>query len=154
MKNSRFIYNAVAVLLVGILFVAYGCQKDDQGNRVTYYKTIGEGYIYDGTNNKPLKGAKITVTSVYNGIEGPFYTPKTINTFTTDENGYYQFRFIKRVGIYKVVTYWFKITDLGSMMSPWIGCSPSEVFPEKMCVEDIKDKKTITFDTAKYCEDK
>jgi len=107
MKNLKLFLLATAA----ILFIT-ACKKDDEGNKVTYYKTIGEGYVWDVTNNRPIKDAKITVTSVY-GTELLFSVPKTTNTFTTNENGYYKIRFIKKVydGLFflwcKVTRYWF-----------------------------------------------
>jgi threonyl-tRNA synthetase len=59
----KHINKIILLATATILFTA--CQKDDEGNHVTYYKTIGEGYIYDATNNVPLTEAKITVISTY-----------------------------------------------------------------------------------------
>ena len=159
-KTSRFMAGLLCLVVVGV-FVTYGCEKDENGNRVTYYKTVGEGYVWDITNNKPIKGATITVESTYGSFLGAIYTK---NTFTTDEKGYYKIRFIKKVydgplyGWCKVTAYWFEITDLGPMIPPpppyWTRDYPSETFPDiAIYPSDIKDKKIITFDTVKYYQE-
>ena len=89
-----------------IILLSVSCQKDENGNRVTYYKTIGEGYVWDETNNKPFKDVIITVTSPYG--TSSWAIPRIEETFTTDENGYYQIRFPKRVNNKKVTLYLFK----------------------------------------------
>jgi len=157
MKNLKLFL----VAIVAIFFIA-ACQKDDEGNRVTYYKTIGEGYIYDGKYNRPLKGATVTVESIC-GTEILFYMPKTQNTFTTDENGYYQVRFVKRANVGAFFNSWVKTTHYifeyghGPMIPPSPPPPPygywgvkSEGFQSTLSPEDIKDKKKITFDTVKY----
>ena len=93
-----------------ILLLCTSCEKNQEGDWATYYKTIGEGYIWDGTNDKPLTGAPIIVTTVFEGGWRIFeHVPHTKETFTTDENGFYQIRFMKRGQNKKVEHYSFKV---------------------------------------------
>ena len=152
MKNLK---NHIPILLILLssLFLCISCKKDDNGNRVLHYKTIGEGYIYDGTHNIPIKGATITVLSCFNGSEW-FGEQPCEETFTTDENGYYQLRFIKWGKNSKVDQYLFEPSTGPSIPPPppyWVRKNPSNTFPDiSLYPEDIKGKKTITFDTIKY----
>ncbi|MDR2979762.1 MAG: pollen Ole e 1 allergen/extensin family protein [Bacteroidales bacterium] len=137
------------ILMASILLCA-SCDKDNA--RRTYYKTIGEGYIYDGTNNKPLEGATITVISAY-GSEMLWHVPTVEETFTTDKNGYFKVKFVKRVGGDKVTKYTFSPSmNLDNSPPPyWIRTNPGGTFPDiGIYPEDIKDTRIITFDTIKY----
>jgi len=106
MKNSRFIYNAVAVLVAGILFVAYGCQKDNQGNRITYYKDkTATGYVfyknYDaeiGSLVGPIRPASNLEIKISVWIPGSWTTLyEHIDYVYTDINGQYQFKLLKKI---------------------------------------------------------
>jgi hypothetical protein len=72
------------LILTATLLLCLACQKDDLGYNVTHYKTIGEGYIFDMTNNRPLKGATVTVVSCFSGSMF-FGKSSSKETFTTDE---------------------------------------------------------------------
>ena len=163
MKKIKIILFSTVVILFSI-----ACQKDNNGNRITYYKTIGEGYIVERDNNKPIKGVKIIVsycTNVTSCYEGISFTGEALDRveeiFTTDENGYYKFRFAKRVNAYKVERYRFHFdcsSALPPSLSPHIAwysetSSGREPFSDTngfVYLSDIKDKKNITFDTIKY----
>lgn len=143
------------ILIVTLFLCCTACKKNQEGDWATYYKTVGEGYIYDATNNIPLKGASITVRSSFDNFM--MYVPKTEETFYTDENGYYQIRFMKRAKDGKVLKYSFEVGS-GPMIPPpppyWFRMNPSGTFPDiGMYPEDIKDKKNITFDTIKFYRD-
>jgi len=118
MKNLKLFLVATAAFL----FIM-ACEKDENGNRVTYYKTIGEGYIWDEENNRPLEGVKITVIS-FTGVSDEWFSwaiPSTQESFTTDEKGYYQLRFAKRVGVYKVEKYGLILNHIPPLPPPLFG---------------------------------
>ena len=127
MKNSRFIYNAVAVLLVGILFVAYGCKKeiDDQGNRITYYKNkTGEGYFFFKYNNDSIgamKNAKIGIESwASDGWTGIFAGRITHFDYVyTDANGKYSFKFVKKIDGAKATYFRVFVEYFDNMPNPY-----------------------------------
>lgn len=139
----------ITLLLVMVLFLS--CDKIYE--KKTYYKTIGEGYVYDGTNNIPLKGATVTIYSCF--PDYGWFGPETAEeTFTTDTNGYYQIRFIKRTHNEKVGKYLFGV-GRGPILDPtppyWVRDVTGAPFPDHaLYPEDIKDKKVITFDTVKF----
>jgi len=163
MKHIRLFLLATVVFL---LFSAASCEKSDNGFKVTYYKTVGEGYVYDGVNNKPIKGAKIVVHTVVGDGSGSgmlAFGPSTIrDTFSTNENGYYQVRFIKKA--YDGVLFGWNKATIYSLIVPsdlippppppnwrWVlpeaGGSP---FRKKLYPKDIEKQKNITIDTIKF----
>jgi outer membrane protein assembly factor BamE (lipoprotein component of BamABCDE complex) len=91
MKKIKLILLVTATTL---FFAA--CQKASDGTHVTYYKTIGEGYVFDGKLNQPIKDARIIVRTAVEGSGGLFGIPTIKDTFATDKNGYYKIRFIKK----------------------------------------------------------
>jgi len=164
MKNMKLILLAITAVLLTAT-----CKKeiDDQGNKVTYYKTIGEGYIVERDNNKPIEGVKIVVTSfTCIGCGGMLYFGKpglsTEETFITDENGYYQIRFAKKVKGKKVEAYKVELNHFSALPPPtpparwWsknITCNNKPCLNDNkgyISLEEIRDKKTITFDTVTY----
>ena len=162
MKNMKLILLAiVAVLLTAT------CEKDENGQRITYYKTIGEGYIYERDGDKPLKGVKITVISRTSSFTGSdpwelsVSRPYTQETFTTDKNGHYQLRFAKRVGGHKVENYRFELDHFSALSYPpppalfwyWETSQGNTPFPKSFVYiysSDIKNENIITFNTVKY----
>ena len=144
----------ILLIILGFLFISTSCDRDDKGYWISYYKTIGEGYIYDGTNNKPLKGAKIIVKTVFKGSNGGWFSTETYSeAFTTDVNGYYKINFLKRGNNDKAVKYYFNI-DVVNCLPPqppyWIRSS-SISFPDTTVnAIDLKGKNVIFFDTVKY----
>jgi hypothetical protein len=111
MKTIKLILTASIILLLCV-----SCEKNQEGNWSTYYKTVGEGYIWDATNNRPLEGASITVNSCFSGSD--WYVPVVKETFYTDENGYYRIRFVKRARDGKVLLYGFDISHAGATPPP------------------------------------
>ena len=141
----------LCMVVVGL--TAMSCEKDSKGHTITRYKTVGEGYIWDATNNRPLKDATITVSSCFSH-GGWFAETPSKETFTTDANGYYQIRFIKKVKNEKVFQFLFEVGS-GPMLPPpppyWVRCNPGGTFPDAAIYpKDIEGKKTITLDTIKY----
>jgi len=149
------------IIFIATILLCFSCEKDDDGNRVTYYKTIGEGYIFERDNNKPLQGVKITIRSCTNASPG-FLTsgswPAIEETFITDENGYFQLRFPKRINHYKVEIYRVHLLPYSALPPPppyWSYETSSDNGPFTAIngvsyPDDIKDKKIIIYDTIKY----
>ena len=153
----------ILLMLLSMSFVCATCEKDENGNKVTYYKTIGEGYIYDGENNRPLKGVKITMISSTSSNPGGTMlslsnTHGISETITTNENGYYKIRFLKRINGHKVN--WYRLGLLAAYPSPMLpppppfwfwDYNPNGLYPSgELYSKDIKDKNIIVFDTIKY----
>ena len=148
-------------LLIASILLGFSCKKDDYGNSVTHYKTIGKGYIFERDSNKPVKGVKIIVkyctniTSCYEGLGFMGTEDIAQETFTTDENGYYQFRFAKRVNGYKVNSYRFGV-EADPVLPPrpplheWCVDASNNYPSNFMYPSDIKGKEVILFDTMKY----
>ena len=149
----------ILLLLLSSIFICTNCEESADGYKVIYYKTTGEGYVYDGTLNKPIKGAKISVETSFDRSGELFGPPIVRDTFVTDEKGYYKIRFIKKakvglLGDYRVpMLYAIKMRRDGPVPpSPppnWGNGEPTFHLYERLYPEDIKDKKTITFDTVK-----
>ena len=140
------------VLMTSIMLLLFAsCEKNQEGDWATYYKTIGEGYIFNGMDNTPIKGATVTVVSLI-VKDFPMIESTYEETFTTDENGYYQVRFIRRVHNKKVTCYRFRVDAGLTIPSSWEYPTLTNKFPhiEELFPEDIKEKKTIMFDTVKY----
>jgi len=141
----------IYLLLIASLLLGISCQKDDAGNSVTHYKTIGEGYVYNATHNIPIKGATITVKSHFKSSTELFGPYPSYETFTTDENGYYQIKFIKWGKNSKVSRYFFTISSNLPVPPYWSIGVTSNTFPDKsLTPEDLKGKKIITLDTVKF----
>ena len=97
-------YIPVLLLLLIILFIAVTCKKEKYDD-VTYYKTIGIGYVfmYDSEVYYPVHGAEITVSNcLKGGYSGFFGNGSPDEIFTTDETGKYQVRFVKRTNFLDV----------------------------------------------------
>jgi hypothetical protein len=107
MKNTT---KVILLATITILFAACQKERTASGSKVTYHKTIGEGYIYDAANNIPIKDAKNVVITACNGAMST-----VTDTFATDKNGCYQIRFIKKAytGLlgswYEAVKYTLKV---------------------------------------------
>ena len=134
------------IYFAAIILLCVSCQKDDD----TYYKTIGEGYIYDGENNKPIQGATIIVYHQYDD-PGWFQTGGRLeNLITTDENGYFQFHFLKRTNGKKVYHYYINYDYFDPELLPeYQWTDPSGTLPTYLYPKDLNGKKTIDFGTIK-----
>lgn len=137
---------SILTLLLNILFICTACEEkyDD----VTYYKTIGVGYvfIYDSTGNlQPVQGA-IEVTTSLDGW-GLFGPPTFKEVFTIDKTGRYQVRFVKRTQLLDATLYSFEFNrlDLGS------NYATSDFFPQ-FSPDDIVNapKNVVLIDTMKF----
>jgi hypothetical protein len=82
------------LLLLSTVFIS--CEKD----KITYYKAIGEGYVfaYDTMNNLlyPLEGVEVSVLTSFDERRGNFLESEPIEYFFSDAIGKYQVRFIKQ----------------------------------------------------------
>ena len=151
MKTQHSILTAILALFF------FSCEKIYEHK--TYYDVIGAGYIYDGTNNVPLKGASITVYSGFSGGE-LIGTPTAEETYYTNANGYYEIRFIKRTHNDKVAKYTFRV-DYSSPSPPppyWYkeiqdGKFPYISFSDADIKQMQKKGKNLLFDTIKYYQD-
>ena len=140
--------NRIKFIILPLLFAAafYACKPKEKYEDVTYYKTIGIGYVfmYDDKDSLlyPIQGAKITITTrldrPYSGFLSP---PQPKETFITDVNGKYQVRFIKRTQLRDAIEYFIE-------MEPYTGYGiRGNDFV--ISVDEVKNAKHITLDTIK-----
>jgi hypothetical protein len=97
MKNLKKHIPTLFISL-SLLFICTTCKEKEDYYDVTYYKTIGTGYVfmYDSTcNSYPVQGAEIEVSTGLGYTGGFLSPPLPKETFITDETGKYQIRFIK-----------------------------------------------------------
>lgn len=82
-----------------IMLLCISCEKDENGNRITYYKNkTGEGYVFYKFENDSIA----PIESVKIGIES--YIVEMFSTITRhfdyvniDNNGKYSFNFVKNI---------------------------------------------------------
>jgi hypothetical protein len=104
MKKLTLLFAMIICVLT--LLICITCKKEKYDD-VTYYKTIGTGYVfmYDSTGGHPISGAKIEVTTGL-GYWGDLSPSPPREIFTSDETGKYQVRFIKRTHLRDAVHYY------------------------------------------------
>jgi hypothetical protein len=148
MKNLKKILPLIPILIIGIICMLTACEKPD---KPTYYKTIGIGYVYDETNNRPLKGVGIVILSTY---ENPWQIFGGVSshrdTVFSDSNGYFKIRFMKSfTADTEILYYTFDIADWGPVPSGWSykdGISSIiDIVPSA-----FEDKNTFSLDTLKF----
>ena len=135
-KTSRFTAVVVCLVVVG-LFVAYGCEKEEDYDAITYYNAVGIGHVFECDANGnvllPIQDTEITVTTGLEGTQGLFGTASTFKeTYTTDVNGKYQVRFIKRTKRRDATLYTITLNSLGTghpyqIWNNWAQFYPKEV---------------------------
>lgn len=137
-----------ACILFACILLCLSCEKIYEHK--TYYKTIGEGYVFDVTdsaNIKPIKGATITVRSSFYLSDNLLGKSPVEENFYSDENGYYQIQFIKQTYddgfIHDVKHYSFRVK------LPQSSYFLSNYLPLSLPIEDIKDKEIFTLDSLK-----
>jgi len=91
MKNIKILLLA---LVVAISFFTSCEEPEKDPDAIIYYKAIGKGYVYDATNNRPLKGGSIEIQSVCGA--GMSYYTYYYDTVVTNNNGYYEVRFMEK----------------------------------------------------------
>jgi len=81
------------LLLTGIMCLLTACKKE---NEDIYYKTIGVGYVYDTTHNKPIRDITITIL-YYSNYSTWFPISSRSETVTTNSLGCYKVRFMEKL---------------------------------------------------------
>jgi hypothetical protein len=109
MKNLKRNPLLFKLLIIGIICIITACVKPEKR---TYYKTIGIGYVYNETNNKPLKGVSIEILNYF--ICPGWGCLWDSDTVVTDDNGYFQVRFMENLDPdLKIIGYNFTVADWG-----------------------------------------
>ena len=149
MKNF-FNFFFLPFLLIGIIFTQTTCEKQSYP---TYHKTVGTGYVYDETNNIPLKGVAIEMQSFYKSkwslFGGVLWHSDTV---FSDNNGYFRVKFMDNLTEdIKIIHYSFNIADWGPVSHEWdykyfkYGLSGIPLYPS-----DFEGKTIFEFDTIKF----
>ncbi len=137
-KNAKFF-----ILILAIIFSYTACKEN-----IPRHETKCEGYIIDGINDKPIKGAtvKVITTQFVNTKETHTDTAtiseacvwKIEKIFTTDERGYFQISFPKRSDEDVRSSYQleFKL--------PPVYSSCSNCFSIRLTSEDLEENEKIT----------
>ena len=136
------------LLLIGIICLHTACKKDKYP---TYYKTIGIGYAYDATNNRPLEGVSIEIQSHYEFMFPLYYC----DTLVTDKNGAFRVRFMDQgedspmLDPPKILSYTFTITD--DSLPYWEILYPNTYRDYLSCTpSDFQGQGIFLLDTIKF----
>ena len=137
----------LCTLLVG-LFVAYGCERKEKYDDVTYYDAVGIGYVfmYDSVGKMyPIQGAEVLVRAHIDS--GSILSPSPEDVwYKTDGSGKYQVRFIKHTRWLDVWKYVFSVSYINPNHSDE-GCYKEFT----LFVDEVKNaQKPIVFDTIKF----
>jgi len=158
MKKIKIPPRPLFLLLTGIICMLTACRKPEP---TTYYKTIGIGYAYDVTNNRPLKGVIIRMRTNYEWM----WASSLDDTLVTDNNGYYQVRFMEKIGydgtgypLYYTVTpitgYSFDVIDFGPMILPphsdWEVIWKYNYYSCSILPSEFEGKNIFVLDTIKF----
>ena len=141
----------LCTLLMG-LFVAYGCEREEKYDDVTYYDAVGIGYVfmYDSVGNimYPVQGADVLVRAHIDS--GSILSPSPVDVwYKTDGSGKYQVRFIKHTRWLDVWKYVFEMT----YFHPNHNHSAGWYREFTLFVDEVKNaQKPIVFDTLKLKE--
>ncbi len=137
-KNTTF-----WVIILAILFSFTACNEN-----TPHQETTCEGYIFDGINDTPIKGATVKVIStLIRNTEVTYTDTNTISEafvfenekiFTTDESGYFQISFPKKSENDDVLSYQLEFN------LPQIYSSCSNCVSIRLTPEDLEDNKKIT----------
>jgi len=147
MKNLFKIF-LFPFLFTGIVCTQTACKKHCE---TTYYETIGFGYVYDKTNNRPLKGITIEMRSSYKYMWALTHNDSVV----TDKDGYYQFRFMKNLGCSPITAYTLEVINYGQMIpeshSDWEIVYPFDHdYYISILPSDFEGKKAFPLDTIKF----
>jgi len=123
----------LTLFLIPLLVLLTACQKEGP----IYYKASGEGYVYSLSTKKPVPFGSVGVIN-YSNSSG-FGSHPNVEHYSTNENGFYRVRFIKR---YNSVTAIYKGSEV--CVSGYDGDGNSVYF-DKDFLE--KQKKTFKIDT-------
>ena len=137
-KNAKFF-----VIILAIIFSFTACNKN-----ISSHETKCEGYIFDGINNKPVKGAavKVITTQFFNTKEtytdtatiSEAYIRKIEEIFHTDERGYFQVSFPKRSDEDDMSSYQLEF----KLPPKYSSCS--DCFSILLTSEDLEENEKIT----------
>jgi hypothetical protein len=84
----------IIFLAMPLLFAACGDLFEPDG---TYYFDVeGEGYVYNEVTNEPISNMEVSVMTTFEN-KGYATQQPVWEDFTTDENGYFRVRFIRRI---------------------------------------------------------
>jgi len=123
----------LTLFLIPLFVLLTACQKEGP----IYYKATGEGCVYSLSTKKPVPFCSVGVNN-YPNTTG-YGSQPTSEVFTTDENGFYRVRFIKR---YNSVTAIYKGSEV---IVNGIGGDGNSVYFDKDFLQ--KQKKTFKIDT-------
>ncbi len=104
------------ILIVTLFLCCTACKKDENGNRITYYKNkTGEGHVFFKFKNDsiaPIKDAKIGLEYWTAGSGGFFSTAlKHVGYVQANSDGKYFFYFLKKINGEKVRTCYIFVED-------------------------------------------
>ncbi|MDR3047870.1 MAG: hypothetical protein LBU51_09755 [Bacteroidales bacterium] len=145
--------NFLLFLLVAILLFS-GCEKDENGNRIQYYSNkTGEGYVFLKFENDSIAPINNITWSIKSDGGGALIFGVTHYDYVnTDINGYYSFKFVKKIDGTKVDCYELT-SDIESLPTElkYYGSLSNFRAPHgndpHIYFEDIKDTKKYSFDT-------
>jgi len=124
----------LTLFLIPLFLLLLSCNREEH----VYYKTIGEGYVYSLSTKTPVPFCHVGVHNLPANISG-FGSHPNVETFTTDKNGFYRVRFIKR---YNSVTAIYRGSEV--IVSGFGGDGNSAYFDKDFLQ---KQKKTFKIDT-------
>ena len=127
--------------------MSMSCEKE----KVTYYKTVGIGYIfaYDTMENLlcPLEGVEVSVRTSFDERTDSFFDTTQKDFFFSDATGKYQVRFIKQKRNWgSADRYDFRIYYYVNINEKWWGNATDFTID----VDEVKNAQhTIELDTFK-----
>ena len=102
MDTINFKKYAILLLFISL----FSCEKlFEDGDKRTYFKTEGVGYVYNEHTKEPVLGAILLVTNILEHSNGSVH-----ERFKANTQGYFRIKFLKRfhnsnVTIYSFTTY-------------------------------------------------
>jgi len=145
MKRLTFLLTVVTVLL------CLSCEKDDKGQRITYYKNkTGEGYVFykfDNDSIVPTNNSRIEITSYLQGSgSGLFYSRSNHTDIVyTNNEGKYSFKFLKTINGKKIVEYQITVRYSPDMPTNFYFCNSPVIDPDL-----LRNSNNIVVDTIFY----
>jgi len=137
-KNATFL-----VIILAIIFSFTACNEN-----TPHQETTCEGYIFDGINDTPIKGATVKVIStLIRNTEVTYTDTNTISEafvfenekiFTTDESGYFKISFSQKSEKDDSFSY-----QLEFKLPPTYS-SCSDCFSIRLTSKDLEENKKIT----------
>ena len=88
-------YIKVTLFLAATICLCMHCKKEDY-YKITYYDAIGEGYVFRSDSLNNLTPVPSTTVWLRTELELELPAQYIDEALTTDSNGMYQVRFIKR----------------------------------------------------------